>query len=99
MLDPAENERWNSLERRVAHLEDDMHDVKSSVKTIETRLGAIEMTLAEIKGHLKGIDGRLAGMEFRIGALPTTWTLLGIVFTTWALGSGILIFAMNSLRR
>jgi hypothetical protein len=99
MLDPVDNERWNSLERRVAHLEDDMHDVKTSVKAIEGRLSAIEITLAKIDGRLDGIDGRMAGMEFRIAALPTTWTILGIVFTTWALGSGILIFAMNFLHR
>ena len=87
------------IEHRVARLEDDMKDVKTSLRAVDTRLGAMEVLLARIEGRLSGIEGRLAGMDSRIGSFPTTWTILGIVFTTWALGSGILIFAMNFLRR
>jgi hypothetical protein len=94
------------LDQRVGRLEEDMKDVKASLRTVDTKLGAIEIALAKIDGRLTGMDGRLAGMEGRlagmdskIGSIPTTWTILGIVFTTWALGSGILIFAMNFLKR
>jgi hypothetical protein len=73
------------LEQRVARLEDDMKDVKTSLKSIE-------ITLAKIEGRLTGFDARFA-------SLPTTWTMLGIIFTTWAIGSGILIFALNVLRK
>ncbi len=52
-----------------------------------------------IDGRFTGIEGRLTGLDDRIAALPTTWTMLAIVFTTWGLGSGILIFAMNVLKR
>jgi hypothetical protein len=73
------------LEARVARLEDDMKDVKASLKSIE-------ISLAEMTGRLMGIDARFA-------SLPTTWTILTITFTTWAIGSGILIFALNVLRK
>jgi hypothetical protein len=73
------------LEARVGRLEDDMKDVKSSLKSIE-------ISLAEIKGRLTGIDARFA-------SLPTTWTMLTITFATWGIGSGILIFALNVLRK
>ena len=73
------------LEARVARLDDDMKDVKSSLKSIE-------ISLAEIKGRLAGIDARFA-------SLPTTWTMLTIIFATWGIGSGILIFALNVLRK
>jgi len=73
------------LGERVARLEDDMKDVKASLKSIE-------ISLAEMKGRLVGIDSRF-------GSLPTTWTILTITFTTWAIGSGILIFALNVLRK
>ncbi len=85
------------------------------MERVESKLSAIEVLLAEIKGQLsqapKGSDfisvradiaeikGRLSGIDARFSSLPTTWTLLGIVFTTWALGSGILIFALNVLKR
>lgn len=73
------------LELRVAPLEDDMKDIRSSLKSIE-------LSLAEMKGRMAGIDSRFA-------SLPTTWTILTITFTTWAVGSGILIFALNVLKR
>jgi hypothetical protein len=73
------------LEQRVARLEDDMKDVKSSLKSIE-------LSLAEIKGRLTGIDARFA-------SLPTTSTMLTIVFATWGIGSGILFFALNVLKK
>ncbi|MDF3810342.1 MULTISPECIES: hypothetical protein [Rhodopseudomonas] len=73
------------LEQRVARLEDDMKDVKTSLRSIE-------LTLAKIEGHLTGIDARFA-------SLPTTWTILTIIFATWGIGSGILIFALNVLRK
>jgi hypothetical protein len=99
MLDPAENEKWNSLERRVERLEEDTTDVKASLRSIETKVDKLVDGVAEIRGKISGIEGRLAAMEFRIAGLPTTGTILGFVFTTWALGSGVLIFAMNFPRR
>ncbi len=66
-------------------------------------LTEIKVTLAnldaKLDGKLTGIEGHLAGIGHRFASLPTTWAMLGIVFTTWALGSGILIFAMNFLKR
>jgi hypothetical protein len=59
----------------------------------------IKNKLPVIDGRFTGLDGRLSGLSDRIGSLPSVWTMLGIVFTTWALGSGILIFAMNYLRK
>ena len=41
MLDPAESEKWNSLERRVEHLEEDMTDVKASLRSIESKVDSL----------------------------------------------------------
>ena len=101
------------LEQRVSRLEEDMRDMKSIFKAIDTRLGSIEMSLARMdgrlegmegrlhgmEGRLQGMEGRLQGMEARFAGLPTVWTILIITFTTWAIGSGILIFALNFLKR
>lgn len=86
------------LEARVARLEEDMKEVKSTLKSIEARLGSIELTLAKMDGRISGLEGRIVGLDAKVGSLPTTWTILGIVFTTWALGSGVLIFALNFLQ-
>ena len=70
-----------------------MHKVQLDV--VEIKNSAANL----IDGRLTGIDGCLSGISDRFASLPTVWTMLGIVFTTWALGSGILIFAMNYLRK
>lgn len=94
------------LEQRVARLESDISEIKSLLKELSAdvkgpggRLTKIEIDIAKIDGRFTGLDGRLSGLDARIAGLPSTWTMLGIVFTTWALGSGILIFAMNFLKR
>ena len=100
------------LEQRVANLETDMKRVLGILvelqpKITETLLtGAkqadihkLQLDVAEMKGRITGVEGRISGLDSRIGALPTTWTMLAIVFTTWAIGSGILLFAINVLRK
>ncbi len=75
-----------------AATKDDLHGLQADVIEIKNSQPLID-------GRLTGIDGRLSGISDRFASLPTVWTMLGIVFTTWALGSGILIFAMNYLRK
>ncbi|ABD90291.1 hypothetical protein [Rhodopseudomonas palustris] len=87
------------LEQRVARLEDDMKDVKASLRSIEIILAKIESRLTGLEGRLTGIDGRLNGIDARFSSLPTTWTMLTMIFATWGIGSGILIFALNVLRK
>jgi len=85
------------LEQRVARLEQIMERLEPKITEI-LLTGAKQEDLRKIQLELAEVKGRFSGLEARIGALPSTWTLLGIVFTTWALGSGILIFALNVLR-
>ncbi|WP_244613429.1 hypothetical protein [Methylosinus sp. Ce-a6] len=94
------------LEQRVARLESDLSEVKAMLKDIgkeliEIKIGVTKLDgkFEKIDGRFVGLEGRLGGLDTRISGLPATWTILGIVFTTWALGSGILIFAMNFLKR
>lgn len=61
--------------------------------------GAKQTDLHKAQTDLAEVKGRISGVEARFSSLPTTWAMLGIVFTTWALGSGILIFAMNYLKK
>lgn len=75
-----------------AATKDDLQKLQADVLETKNRLPLID-------GRLAGLDGRLSGMSDRIASLPSVWTMLGIVFTTWALGSGILIFAMNYLKK
>jgi hypothetical protein len=87
------------LDARVARLEDDMKEVKLSLRSIETKVNSIAESVVEMKGRIGGVEGRLSGIDARFGSLPTIWTILTITFTTWAIGSGILIFALNVLRK
>ncbi|WP_428990531.1 hypothetical protein [Methylocapsa aurea] len=94
------------FEQRVARVESDISEIKSLLKELSAdvkglggRFTKMEIDIAKIDGRFTGLDGRMSGLDARIAGLPSTWTMLGIVFTTWALGSGILIFAMNVLKR
>jgi uncharacterized coiled-coil protein SlyX len=86
VLGPGETEKWSSLEHRVERLEEDMADVKSTLRMIESRLGAIEVSLAKL-------DGRITGVEGRLQALPTAWQMFTAIVTsavaTWSAGAAI----------
>ncbi len=76
----------------------DLHNVEIRVTELSLT-GARQADLVKLQLDVAEMKGRISGLDARIAALPTTWTLHGVVFTTWALGSGILIFAMNFLKR
>ena len=96
MLGPSDSEKWSSLEHRVERLEEDMADVKSTLRSIESRLGAIEVSLAEVKGRLTGVEGRLL-------AFPTAWqlyvALITTVITTWSAGAAIVFTLLHFVPR
>jgi hypothetical protein len=75
MLDPAEAERWSSLERRVERLEDDMADVKASLRAIDDKLNLVIEGVAEIRG--------------RMTQTPTWIQLLVALIATWGAGAAI----------
>lgn len=92
MLDPAENERWTSLERRVERLEEDMTDVKVSLRSIETKVDKLVEGVAEIRGRISGIEGRLS-------QAPTWIQLLVALIATWGAGAAIIAAAVRFIPR
>jgi len=81
MLDPAENEKWNSLDRRVERLEEDMTDVKASLRSIEGKVDSLVEGVAEIRG--------------RISQSPTWIQLLLALIATWGAGAAIVATAIR----
>ena len=63
------------IEHRVSRLEDDMKDVKTTLKAIESRLTSIEVSLARIEG--------------KISQSPTWIQLLVALIATWGAGAAI----------
>jgi hypothetical protein len=63
------------LEPRVARLEDDMKEVKLSLKSIEAKLTLIAESVAEIKG--------------KVSQSPTWLQLLVALIATWGAGAAI----------
>ncbi len=73
------------LERRVVKLEDDMADVKSSLKAIEIAVAEIKhlpkmADFLALKTDVAEIKGRLMGVEGRLQHIPNTWQIIGILF-------------------
>jgi septal ring factor EnvC (AmiA/AmiB activator) len=63
------------IEARVARLEEDIKDVKASLKSIETKLTSIAESIAEIKG--------------KVSQSPTWLQLLVALIATWGAGAAI----------
>jgi hypothetical protein len=63
------------LEQRVARLEEDMREVKLTLKSIESKLGSIAENVAEIKG--------------KVAQSPTWIQLLIALIATWGAGAAI----------
>ena len=68
----------------------DLHKTQTDVAKLDGRITGLE-------GRIVGLEGKIAGVDARVASLPGTWTILGIVFTTWAIGSGLLIFTLTRL--
>lgn len=84
------------LEDRVRRLEDDMKEVKASLKTIELAVAEIKhlpkmSDYATIKADVAEIKGKLSN-------LPTTWTLISFAIGS-VLASAGLAFAIARLIR
>jgi hypothetical protein len=75
MLEPADNERWTALERRVERLEEDMTDVKASLRSIEGKVDSLVEGVAEIRG--------------RVSQSPTWLQLIVAIIATWGAGAAI----------
>jgi hypothetical protein len=63
------------LEPRVARLEDDMKEVKLSLRSIEAKVTSIAESVAEIKG--------------KVSQSPTWLQLLVALIATWGAGAAI----------
>ena len=75
MLGPGDSEKWSALERRVERLEEDMADVKASLRSIEDKLNLVIEGVAEIRG--------------RMSQTPTWIQLLVALIATWGAGAAI----------
>ena len=62
----------------------------------ETRLEA-ERIRADARVEIEKVRGDVREIGGRVSMLPTTYTNLGIVFATWGIGSGLLIFTLTRL--
>jgi hypothetical protein len=70
------------LEHRVARLEDDMKEVKASLRSIENKVNSIAESVAEIRG-------RIGGLEIRLSAVPTTVQMVTWLIATWGAGAAM----------
>jgi hypothetical protein len=69
-------------------LEEDMTDVKASLRSIETKVDKLVEGVAEIRGKISGIEGRLS-------QAPTWIQLLVALIATWGAGAAIITAAVR----
>ena len=88
------------LEKRVDAIEVDLKNVKEILQRLEVGFARIESTLAQLPKatDYASLKADVAEIKGKVSNSPTTWTLLGIVFSTWAIGSGI-VFAIARMAK
>ncbi len=79
------------MERRVAALETDMREVK-------TTLGRIEALLRGFDDRLRRVEIDVAGLKGKVSQLPTAWTLLtggtGLILATFGFAFALVRFGL-----
>ena len=94
MLDPPENTEWNARERRAERLDEDMTDVKASLRSIEIKADKLVEGVAEIRGRVSGIEGHLS--QAPTVAIQVLWIqLLVALIATWGAGAAIIAAAVQ----
>jgi hypothetical protein len=83
---------------RVVKLEEKVDRIDEALKRLEPAIRDIAMSNKDIKESIYKFSLEQAEMKGKMSSFPTTWTILGIVFTTWAIGSGI-VFAIAKFAR
>ena len=88
------------LEQRVAQLEEDVKEMKSTLKSVETIVLEIR---AELKHIFKAADyaslrAEIAEVKGRVANLPTTWQMMVRLITTWSAGTAIVFSLLRFAR-
>jgi hypothetical protein len=96
------------MEQRVAKLEVYVSRIAAVIERLEPKITEILMTgarrsdvdafRAEARLETEKLRGEVREVSGRLASLPTTWTILGVVFSTWAIGSGI-VFTIAKLAK
>lgn len=80
------------LDQRVSKREDDMKEIKASLKLIEIAVAeikhlpkmsdfnALRTEISDVKGRLGISEGKLAGIQGRLQHIPNTWQIIGMLF-------------------
>ena len=69
------------MEIRVAHLEEDVREIKVILRSMDTRMGSIEVGVGELRGAMQN--------------LPTAWLMLTAIVTGQITLAGLLFVALR----
>ena len=72
------------LEQRVAHLEEDVRDIRRSMSEMNDRMGRMEIGIAKIQA--------------RIEMLPTIWTFVVALIATVFTAVGVVIAVISAFQ-
>lgn len=88
------------LEQRVARLEEDMKEVKSTLKGIEAAVLEIRTELKHVPKMVDhaALKSEVAEIRGRMSQMPTLLQLVVIVITTWSAGAAI-VFTLLRIAR
>ncbi len=91
------------LETRVTRLEQDVQEMKSSLRSIELAVAEMKhlpkaADLAALRSDFAGLKADVAEMRGRLSQMPTLLQLVTVVITTWSAGAAM-VFTLLRLAR
>jgi hypothetical protein len=86
----------NMLERRVAKLENDMQEVKASLKVIEAAVAEIK-NLPKMADYMS-IKTDLAEVKGKLSQSPTWIQMITLTIATWTAGATIVATLLRMMR-
>ena len=88
------------LEQRVARLEEDIKDVKSTLKGIEAAILEIKTDLKHVPkmNEYASLRAEIGEIKGRVSQMPTLLQLVVTIITTWSAGAAIVFTLLRMAR-
>jgi archaellum component FlaC len=92
-------EKLAAMNGQFQKIDDRFEKIDLRLEKIDNRFEKIDGQFENVKGQFDVVNSNLRSIEIRFNYIPTVWMMLTLIFATWGIGSGILLFAVNVLRK
>jgi chaperonin cofactor prefoldin len=93
------DDKFQQIDDRFKKIDDRLEKIDDRLEKIDNRFEKIDGQFENVRGQFDVVNAHLRTIGIRFNYIPTVWMMLTLIFATWGIGSGILLFAVNVLRK